>query len=451
MGRFAFQIKLYSWYYPTVIGLVFIIGVLSTAYTYVEITSSVKKSLLEHASTVAYALESHHITTLSGSEQDLQSPDYVVLKERLQKIRGSSPDIRFAYLTGYRNGNPFFLADSEPADSPDYSPPGQVYYEGGPGFREPFLSNDSSPIMEDIYSDRWGTWLTAITPIVDPNDNKVIALMSMDMNARLYYQTVFVRSILPAVVFSFVTLLIVIGFVIGKREKRFLEFKSELVSIASHEIRTPLTGISWVTESLLLSHSENLSPEQKEDIQMIKDNSRNLLATINDLLDFSAAWNVKSVKFVKQQLVLFPLVEELAKNFELSMREKNIRLVFDSSFTNDISVFGDRDRLRRLFNNLVSNAIKYSKPDSTITVGCERREKSFVFWIKDQGIGISPKDQDRVFKGFYRAENAKKFTESGTGLGLLYVRQIAELHGGKVWYESKENIGSTFFVEFPKR
>ncbi|MBI5401386.1 HAMP domain-containing histidine kinase [Candidatus Wolfebacteria bacterium] len=438
--------KFYSWYYPTVIGFVFVVGVLSTAYTYVKVTSSVKESLLKHASAIAYALEPRHIAILTGAETDLTNPDYIALKERFKKIRESSGDIRFAYLTGYRDGNSFFFVDSEPEDSPDYSPPGQVYYEAGPGFRDPFINNDKTPATEEIYSDRWGTWLTAITPIIDPENNQVIALMGIDMDAGLYYQMVFAYSALPAAAASFFIFLFAVGYIIRKREQKFIEFKSELVSIASHEIRTPLTGISWVIAGLLRD-SGNLSPSQKSDIELVKNYSRNLLLTVNDLLDLSAVEKIGTKKLNKQKIVMFPFFEKIAKNFHLALKEKSLKLIFDPFFIPDIAVSGDEDCLKRMFNNLISNAIKYSKSGGEITIGCMPRERSIVFWVKDQGIGVPINDKERIFEGFYRAENAKQIKESGTGLGLRYVRQIAELHGGKVWCESEENIGSTFFVE----
>lgn len=446
MGRLSSAIKYYSWYYPTVIGVVLIVGVLSTAYTYVKVTESAKRSLLEHVSAVANALEPHHIVTLAGNESDLSNEDYIILKERLEKIRVMSHDVRFIYLTGFRDGNPFFLADSEPEDSEDYSPPGQVYEEASPIFRSVFLSKE--PIVEGIFSDRWGTWLTALSPIIDPDNDEVVAVLGMDMNARIYYQMVYVYSALPAVVAGFVILLFVIGYTIRKREQKFLEFKSELVSIASHEIRTPLTGISWITEGLLRK-SGNMAQDQKNDIELIKSHSRNLLSTINDLLDLSAVEKIGTKKLNKQEIAMLSFLQKLAENFQLSLEEKSLKLIFDGSLSSGISVLGDEDRLKRMFNNLISNAIKYSKDGGIITIGCNLEDKRATIWIKDQGIGIPQKDQPKIFDGFYRSENAKQAVEGGTGLGLRYVRQIVQLHDGRVWCESEENKGSTFFVELP--
>lgn len=400
------------------------------------------------ASILANTLEAHRIAILSGSKADLTHPDYIIFKKRLQKIKElSGNNIRYIYLIGYREGQIFFFVDSEPENSLGYVSPGQIY-ENASLILHNIFSNKQSTV-EDVFSAGKETWFSALAPVIDPETGQVVAVLGMDLSARQYYRTIYTYSILPALATGFFVLLLVIGYVIRKREQRFLSFKSELVSIASHEIRTPLIAVLWVADGLL-ENADSLSEEQKNDIRSIRDHNRNLLLTVNDLLDLSAMEKMKIKKLVKQKILMRSFLEEIVEKFQIALKEKSLQLVFDISLTADISVIGDEDRLRRMFNNLISNAIKYSKPDSTITVGCERREKSLIFRIKDQGIGIPQKDQDRIFKGFYRSENAKKITESGTGLGLLYVRQIVEFHGGKVWCESEENVGSVFFVELPK-
>lgn len=447
MNRFISTIRAHSWYYPIAISIVVLLGVLSTFYVYAKITTSVKKSLLEYASMVAYALPSDQIALLTGTKDDLNNPVYLSLKTKLQKIRSTSPNVRFAYLTKYIDGKIYFLVDSEPSTSKDYSPPGQYYPEAGSGFYTAF--RNQNPLMEKIYSDRWGTWLTALTPIIDPNTNQTVALMGMDMNANLYYRVVLAYTVLPIGIMIFFLFILLIGLVIRRNEKRFLEFKSELVSIASHEIRTPLTGILWMTDGMLKNSADNLSSTQKENIKLIKSNSQNLLMTINDLLDFSAVENIKPKKIIKENLALAALVKELVVNFELALREKKLEIIIDPSLTAKVSILGAKDKIKRMINNLLSNAVKYSKIGGKIYIGATAQERSVVFWVKDQGIGIPASDVSKVFEGFYRAENAKQTKESGTGLGLRYVKQVATLHGGKVWLESSENVGSTFFVELP--
>jgi signal transduction histidine kinase len=445
MGRLNETVK-YSWYYPLAVAVVVAAGALATAYTYQKVDSIVKESFLGYVTAVANALEPKNIATLSGTENDITSADYVALKERLGKIKELNGGIRYAYLAGYRNGVVFFFADSEPKDSLGYAPPGLIYSNATLAMRRVFVTK--TPVMEDVFSDSKGVWVSALAPIIDPQSGKVIAVLGMDVSASLYHQMVLIYSILPGILTAFVVILFIIGYLISRRERRFFEFKSELVSIASHEIRTPLTGISWITEGLL-QQPGNLSDEQKKDIEMIDDQSKNLLSTINDLLDLSAVEKIGSRKLKKQKIAILPFFQKLAEGFQLSLREKSLRLILDKSLASSVSIIGEEDRLRRMFNNLISNAIKYSKQNGIITAGVAFKNKSAVFWIEDQGIGIPKKDLIRIFSGFYRSENAKQATENGTGLGLRYVEQIAELHHGRVWCESEENKGSTFFVELP--
>lgn len=436
----------YSRYYLAIIILVLLGGVSATAYTYIKITSLTQESLLRNVNAVANTLEPHHIVTLSGSEADLTHPDYIILKKRIQKIKEISGN-RYVYVTGYREELPFFFADSESEDSLGYAAPGTAYTSASQTFHNVF--SDRRPIVENVFSAGNDVWLSAVAPIIDHETNHVVAVLGMDLSARQYYRTIYAYSMVPAIATFFLTILLAIGYAIRKREQQFLAFKSELVSIASHEIRTPLTGILWVADGLL-EKGGGLSDEQKNDIQMIKHHSKNLILIINDFLDLSAVEKIKIKKLIRKEFFTRPFLEKIAENFQIVLMEKSLQLIFDSSVTFDLKTVGDEDRLKRMFNNLISNAIKYSKPGGNITIGYAARDKSVVYWIKDQGIGIPEKDRSKIFDGFYRADNAKQAVESGTGLGLRYVKQVAELHGGRVWYESKENGGTTFFVELRK-
>lgn len=444
----AHTIRYSAWYYSITLAIVLLVGGLTSAYTYLLTSRMVKDDLLQNASAVAYALDVRQLAALSGTEADLDNPEYQNLKDRLMAIRATDANIRFVYLTGYRDGESFFFADSEPATSPDYSPPGQIYYEGSEAFREPFIANTTTPLIEDIYSDRWGTWLTALTPIRNPETDSVLALMGVDMNADEYYRTLWFYTSFPVGVTLFFSLMLTIGYLIRRREQHLLDFKAELVAIASHEIRTPLTGISWIAEGLLKTPGK-LSEDAKNDIRLIETQSRELLLTVSDFLDLTAIENTDQTTISKQPVHLLPLLTELAQSFKVSLPEKNLTLTIDPSITNDVVVSGDTDRLKRMLANLISNAVKYSKPNGTITLRTTRTGDRVVLSVTDDGIGIAPADQSRIFGGYYRSTNAREHTEHGTGLGLRYVEQIAHLHGGKVWVESTLDKGSTFFIELP--
>lgn len=438
--------RLSAWYYGTAALVVILLSLAAAQWMYTTVQEDLQASLLAQATTVTYALDAQSLRYLAGDESDLTNPEYLTLKERLKKIRAANPDIRFVYITGYRDGEPFFFVDSEPDDSEDYSPPGQVYEEGTDPFRDPFLNNDPAPIMEGISSDRWGTWLTALTPIVDPVTEQVIALVGMDMNADQYYRTVYLYTLIPIVIGVLIILLLAIGYLIRKREQKLLDFKAELVSIASHELRTPLTSMSWLAETML-KNSSGLTPEQKVNVGSIESQSRELLLMVNNFLDLATVENTNQ-KVPSTSVLVAPLIEELAQTFHTALEAASTTLVVDPS-VHTVQVVGDSDRLKRLFANLISNAIKYSKPNSTITVRAQVTGTHVTLSVQDQGIGIPAQDQKKIFGGYYRSKNAKEHTEHGTGLGLRYVEQIVSLHHGKVWVESTEGVGSTFFVELP--
>jgi signal transduction histidine kinase len=109
----------------------------------------------------------------------------------------------------------------------------------------------------------------------------------------------------------------------------------------------------------------------------------------------------------------------------------------------------DISKVRHVITNLIDNAIKYSKQDGKIEVNCVKDKSEVVFFVRDNGIGIPQEQQKRLFEKFFRADNAVLSETDGTGLGLYIVRAIVEAHDGKVWFESVENKGTTFYIKLP--
>ena len=443
--KFNSQVKL-TLYYFVITTIVILLGIIASIYTYRSVSRGTQEDLLKNVSSVASIFDLESILALSGSDTDLTNPAYISLKSKLEKIPEINSDITFIYLWGYRDGNPYFLVDSEPADSEDYSPPGQVYDEATDLDRDLFLKK--LPPAIEISTDRWGTWLSGLSPIWSES-GEVVAVLGVDMSADKYFRTVYVYTAIPIITTIFVLLLLLTSFLLQRKEEEFISFKSELVSIASHEIRSPLTGISWLSSAMLKS-GDNLSEDQKKDINTIKGKSEGLMATINDLLDSAAVDKASSKKLVRKPIPAKPLFEAIRNNYLLNLEERKIKLIIDSSITSEPSISGDPDRINRMFSNILSNAIKYSREGGEIVVSQVDKPKTTMFSIKDSGIGIPGKDREKIFKGFFRSENAHEVTKNGTGLGLYYVRQIVELHKGKVWYESEQDKGTTFYIELPK-
>ncbi len=437
-----------SWYYTVAIIVVLVFGAAATYYTYRVAGTTLERSLLENATAVAYSIDQSQLQNLAGAEADLANPTYNALKARLIKISSARPDIRFIYFTGYRDGEPFFYVDSEPEDSPDLSPPGQVYHEGSGAFRDPFTQNDTAPRVEPIYQDRWGTWLTAIIPLVDPATGNVIALMGMDMDASEYFNTVYFYTSFPVGMTIFIIIMLLVGYVLRRREQKFLDFRAELVSIISQEIRTPLNSIAWIADGLL-KNPTGLSDSIKSDITLVEKQARELSLIVSDFLDTNALDKASHGSIVTKRFSPLQPIKEAAAHFEAEFQSKALDFTIDPSVSSEVSILGDDHRFKRMFANLISNAVKYSKPGGRIIVSATQSPGKVVFSIKDQGIGVPPEDLDRIFEGYYRAENARAFTTDGSGLGLRYVQQIATLYGGRVWVESELETGSTFYVEFP--
>lgn len=156
----------------------------------------IRDNLLGRVRVVAGALNMDYVKVLDGSEADLKKTEYLWLKERLGAVRAADPKCRFAYVMGRRtNGDIFFYVDSEPANSQDYSPPGQIYEEAPESFRKVFSSRLAA--VEGPVTDRWGEWITALVPLSDPKTGETVAVLAMDIDARVWKWDVAAKVALP--------------------------------------------------------------------------------------------------------------------------------------------------------------------------------------------------------------------------------------------------------------
>jgi len=185
---------------------ILVAGILGVCWLTIRAEHEMREELLGRARLAANALTIERVKALNGSEADLESADYRQLKEQFAAIRASQPDCRYIYLMGRKaDGTVFFFVDSEPADSKDYSPPGQVYEEASAEDLHVFEAKIASVVGPA--SDRWGTWISALAPLTDPQSGAVLAVLGMDIDARDWKWHVAARAALPAGV----TLLMMIG------------------------------------------------------------------------------------------------------------------------------------------------------------------------------------------------------------------------------------------------
>lgn len=231
--------------------------------------------------------------------------------------------------------------------------------------------------------------------------------------------------------------------------KRISKRKNDFVSSVAHELRTPLTSIKGYASILLTEKLGAIPEEAKLRIEKINRHSDELAYFVNDLLDISRIESGKMLMKL-EPLDLNKIFEETAELLSIQLKEKNIEL--SSAFdTNALAIFADSNQIKRIFINIISNAIKFTPAGGKITVRSrETSEQKVQIDISDTGCGIPEEAKDAIFEEFYRVDNSINQEVKGTGLGLALVKNIIEAHKGKIWVTSKSGAGSIFSFTLPK-
>jgi signal transduction histidine kinase len=222
--------------------------------------------------------------------------------------------------------------------------------------------------------------------------------------------------------------------------------KSQFVRAVTHELRSPVTGAQSLLRGVIKGYAGGLTDRQRDIMGRLNRRLDKLEALINDLLDLAAGRSDLKVEENKP----LPLMETLGKvvtYMESLAQEKEQELVFERPAGNPF-VCATEEGLDRIFVNLVGNAVKYTPEGGTVTVSVHERDLQVGIEVKDTGIGIPADALPKLFSEFYRAPNAKAF-ETGTGLGLVIVKELVESFGGRISVESTEGKGTTFIVYFP--
>lgn len=228
--------------------------------------------------------------------------------------------------------------------------------------------------------------------------------------------------------------------------KKLERIRTEFLANVSHELRTPIFAIQGFIETLLNGaindKKVNLNFLEKANLHTI-----NLSNLLNDLIDISMIESGEmrmSYRYFDIHLYIKQIVQELKPMAD----EKGLELVFEQA-DEILQLFGDKDKLRHVFVNLIQNAIKYTE-QGKVEIIVEEEKKYGLIKIKDSGIGIPEADLNRIFERFYRVDKARSRSVGGTGLGLAIVKHIVEAHGSKIEVKSVLNEGSEFVFRLKK-
>lgn len=223
------------------------------------------------------------------------------------------------------------------------------------------------------------------------------------------------------------------------------KFKMKILGIASHDLKNPIAGINLSAEVLM--RYENLSPQSTKMLKNITNSSKRMLDIVINLMDVSAR-ELGEIKLTHTSFDISLLLEDISKEYLMRATEKKQTLEFAS--LGSCTVVADEQCMRQIFDNLISNAIKYSPQEKPINISVSSTAQKVTIAVADKGQGLSTEDKALMFRDFQKLSSKPTGGESSTGLGLSVVKHLVELHGGKVWADSEgKGMGSTFVVELP--
>ena len=238
-------------------------------------------------------------------------------------------------------------------------------------------------------------------------------------------------------------------------QKSLEQHKNEFLSMTSHELRTPITAIQGLAELLQMNNTQN-SSRSKRAFKQIVEQSQHLTKLVEEMLDLS---RIEQARFTLKRapIDIIALLTNIVESQAATTRRHELHLNREEIETASTLIANvDEERLIQVFNNLISNAIKYSPAGGKIEIGLRpmmephapQTSYEVLIWVKDQGIGIAPEEIPHIFKRFHRVSTLDP-SFGGLGIGLYLVKEITAHHGGRVWVESVEKGGSTFYVLLP--
>ena len=252
------------------------------------------------------------------------------------------------------------------------------------------------------------------------------------------------------IVIFFTLVLFVLAAILSKSFEKLAEanrMKSEFVSVVSHQLRSPLSNLKWVIGLLLSGRIDKVSGKQLEYFKILKENSNRMEELVSDLLIVSRIEQGKLLTKV-EGISLGDMIEDHLRKLDIFIKASNVEMVF-SAEKNLPKLLADVSQIKLIIENLLDNAIRYSKEKGKVKISLKKEGRCLRFEIKDEGVGIPLEDQKYIFQKFFRSSNALRHKTEGSGLGLYIVKSIIDKMEGKINFSSQEGKGSTFWFTLP--
>jgi len=278
----------------------------------------------------------------------------------------------------------------------------------------------------------------------------IVIIISSIISYLIGAQYIADPEVVVFIVLSIATILFIISYIITRSFERLAEasrMKSEFINIVSHQLRSPLTNIKWTFEILTSKNLEMPTGKVEEYMTNVKDNIARMVELIDDLLIVSRIEQGR-IPMRKKEIRLESLIEELVSRYKVFAEASHIELNFYPQ-KNLPEIFVDPSLIKLVIENLIDNAIRYTRGGGKVKIKLEVKAKNILFSIQDSGVGIPQKEQKYIFQKFFRAENALKERTKGSGLGLYVCKSIIDKAGGRIWFKSEEERGTTFYFTLP--
>ena len=228
--------------------------------------------------------------------------------------------------------------------------------------------------------------------------------------------------------------------------KRRYEELENFAYIVAHDLKNPVVGIQGISEILATDYAPKLDASAKENLELIINSTKHMASLINDLLEFARAGKVE---FEREPVSMDKMLGEIKRELTLFAGDRKAIIEVAGNLP---AILCDPIRFSQVWKNLIGNAVKYNdKPSPRIEIGLETAkdpQKSYQFYVKDDGIGIDARHFETIFMPFKRAATSKKY--EGTGIGLAIVKRVIDFHGGRIWLTSKLGEGTVFHFTVPK-